>query len=130
MSTLHRPLNPQGRPQEYKIWNPDHPRRAYEAVTKGKLSVCRAAEQYGVPRSTLLDQVSGKVQLGAHSGPPRYLTDQEESELISFLINCAKAGYARTRLQVLALVQRVVREKGMDVCVTNRWWESFKCRHP
>ena len=59
---------------------------AYEAVTTGGYSVRRAAEEYQVPCSTLHDRVSGKVQFGAKSGPTRYLNDQEESELVNFVV--------------------------------------------
>ncbi len=102
---------------------------ACEAVAKGT-SVRRAAEEYQVPRATLHDRVSGKVQVGANSGPPRYLTDDEERELADFLTNCAKIGYARTRIQVLAIVQQAVKTKWLEVKVTNGWRESFKRRHP
>ena len=64
------------------------------------------------------------------SGPPAYLTQQEENELEDFICNCAKVGYARTRLQVIALVQHVTKEKGLNVTVTSGWWESFRCRDP
>ena len=105
-------------------------KRAHEAVTERGLTVQRAADEYRVPRSTLHDRISGKVQCGARSGLSLYLTEQEENELEDFLCNCARVGYARTRLQVLALIQHVVREKGLNVTVTNGWWESFKRRHP
>ena len=64
------------------------------AVAMGKCSVRRAAEEYQVPRATLHDRVSGKVQFGACSGPPKYLTSDEESQLADFLRNCAQIGYA------------------------------------
>ena len=73
---------------------------AYEAVTTGGYLVRSAAEEYQVPRSTLHDRVSGKVQFGATSGPARYLNDQEERELVNFLCCCTEIGYARTRLQL------------------------------
>ncbi len=41
-------------------------------------------------------------------------------ELAEFIRNCAKVGYARTRLQVLAVVQSMVNKKGLDVRVTNQ----------
>ena len=103
--------------------------KACSAVAMGKCSVRRAAEEYQVPRATLHDRVSGKVQFGACSGPPKYLTSDEESQLADFLRNCAQIGYARTRLQVLAIVQQVVQEKGLQRKITNGWWESFKRRH-
>ena len=67
---------------------------------------------------------------GHNSGPPKYLTDEEEEELEKFLIGCASVGFARTRQQVLALVQDVVLKKGRAAQMTHRWWESFKRRHP
>lgn len=88
-------------------------KRAHVAEAERGLTVRRAAEEYCVPRSTLHDQISGKVQFGARSCPSLYLTKQEENELEDFLCNCARMGYARTRLQVLALIQHVVREKGL-----------------
>ena len=117
------------RTHRYKNWDPTRMAKACSAVAMGKCSVRRAAEEYQVPRATLHDQVSGKVQFGACSGPPKYLTSDEESQLADFLRNCAQIGYARTRLQVLAIVQQVVQEKGLQRKITNGWWESFKRRH-
>ena len=45
-----------------------------------------AVEEFGVHKSTLYDRVSGRISFGARSGPPRYLTDHKEKELVSFLI--------------------------------------------
>ena len=89
----------------------------------------RAAEEYQVPCSTLHDRGSGKVHFGAKSGPARYLNYQEESKLVNFLCCCTKIGYARTWLQVLVLVQQVIKDKGLDVKVTIGWWDSFRRRH-
>ena len=54
------------------------------AVEKG-LSLGHAAEMYSVPKSTLYDHVSGKVEFGARSGPDPYLSVEEEEELQVFL---------------------------------------------
>jgi len=67
---------------------------------------------YNVPRSTLSDKVLGKVPLEARSGPPTYLTIEEE--LTSYLLQMAKIGYGHTRMQVIALVQQVVDSKGLQ----------------
>lgn len=42
-------------------------------------SVRCAAEEYGVPRSTLHDRLCGKHLPGGKSGPTMYLTEEEES---------------------------------------------------
>ena len=59
--------------------------KATEAVSQGKVSVRRAALQFNVPKSTLGDRVSGRVQAGTVSGPAKYLTDTEEENLATFL---------------------------------------------
>ncbi len=63
------------------------------------MAICRAAQHFDVPKSTQYDRVTGRVQFGAKSGPPRYLSDNEEKELSNFLVGCAKIGYARSRKQ-------------------------------
>ena len=42
--------------------------KAYEAVVTGTMSVRKASEDYGVPRSTLHEKVTGKVALQVKSG--------------------------------------------------------------
>ena len=64
---------------------------AFEAVVQDKMSFRRASEIHGVPKSTLQDRVSGKVQPGAVSGMShRYLSDLEEEEL-----GCARVEYPK-----------------------------------
>ena len=62
----------------YKKWSGED--QMDQAVGDGK-SIGRAAMQYNVPTSTLFDRVSGRVQPGTVSGPPKYLTFTEEAEL-------------------------------------------------
>ena len=66
----------------------------------------------------------------ARSGPPSYLTIEEEEELTSFLLELAKIGYALTRKEVIAIVQRVVDSKNISAIVSNGWWERYVNRHP
>ena len=56
------------RPPVYKEYCEEQICRAYKAVQEGA-SVRHTAEQYGIPRSTLSDRITGKVKFGAHSGP-------------------------------------------------------------
>ena len=93
------------------------------------MTVRRAAETFQVPKSTLQDHLSGRVASGARSGPPKYLSDYEEEELVNFLVESARIGYARSKKQVLAIVQGVVAKKGLNVVVSIGWWGSFQRRH-
>jgi len=54
-----------------------------------------------------------------------YVTGQEEEELVNILIGCAALGYARSKNDVIALVQQVVATKGMEDLVTDGWWASL-----
>ena len=104
--------------------------KAYEAVAAGKMCVQKAAEEYGVPKSTLHDRVSGKVALNARSGRKKLLNDEEEASLIEFLVGCASIGYAKSRSDVLAIAQQIARTRDPHVEVTKGWWDSFRKRHP
>ena len=84
-SQPYRLVLPFGRPAFYKSYSSLNLQKAYEAVQCGFLSICCAAEEFGVPRSTLADRVSGRVLSGATSGPMRYLSAVEEEELVHFL---------------------------------------------
>ena len=120
-----------GRPQKYKDYEEWKLYKAYEEVLAGRLSIRRAAAEYGVPTSTLCDRVTGKVSFGSISGPQKYLTDNEEKELVTFIMNAAAVGYGYSRKQVIELVQDVVEQKGNhDIKVTHGWWDSFRRRHP
>ena len=114
----------------YKQWSEGQMERALKDVVTDGLSVRRAALMYNVPKSTLGDRVSGHVQAGAISGPPRYLFCMEEGELARFIFHCGTIGYARSKSEILALVQRVLDCRGIDRTVTHGWWESFQRRHP
>jgi hypothetical protein len=102
---------------------------AVEAV-RGGMTIRQAAETFNVPKSTLGDRCSGKVNEYCKPGPPPYLNCHEEEELASFLIKCAEIGFPRNRAQVLGLVQQIVESKGLHKSVSNGWWERFIHRQP
>ena len=93
------------KPEKLKLWSDSHMKKATDAVQTQGFSIRRASEEYAIPKSTLHDRVSGRVQAGECSGPSKYLSDEEEQELEEFLTVCASIGYARSRMQVIALEQ-------------------------
>ena len=60
----------------YRQWGNKNMEGALLAVEEG-VSVRRAAEMYGVPKSTLHDRIAGKVDFYATSRPKLYLTVAE-----------------------------------------------------
>ena len=71
--------------------------KALQAVKLDGASVRKAAMEYGVPRSTPRDPVSGRVTHGILSGPPKYLSEEDEDELLRFILGFASVGYHKTR---------------------------------
>ena len=63
------------------------------------MTIRQAALHYGIMKSTLDDRVSGRVLTGATSGPQTYLDEQEEKELVQFLLRSSEIGYAKSRKQ-------------------------------
>ena len=114
----------------YKVWTHISMEQAMKAVIQDGMSIRKAACVYGVPKSTLGDRISGKVLPGTKSGPPSYLTEKEEQELVTFLTRSSAIGYGRTRKEVIAIVERLLCSHGIHKYVTNGWWESFSKRHP
>ena len=104
---------------------------AIEAV-KGGMGVNRAAKEFGVPTTTLRDRLSGRVTHGTNSGPKPYLSSQEEGELTEYLTSTSKAGYGKTRGQVMKIVQHVAKEKGVlrKEKISAGWFRRFRERQP
>ena len=108
---------------------------AMESV-KGGLSIKRAAELHGVPRTTLQDRVKGKVMHGVNPGPQLYLQPDEEKELSCFLTEVAAVGYRRTQKQVKFLAKIVAKDKSVlrstpknkDGKVSDGWFRRFMQR--
>ena len=128
----YQPFLCRHRPHKYQtqVEHKERFARALKSVQEGGVSVRRAAEEFSIPKSTLHDHLTGKVVAFGQSGPPKYLTDEEEEELEEFLSGCASVGFARSRQQVLELVQELVNRKGYAVRVSHGWWDSFRRRHP
>ena len=78
------------RPKKLCQWNDDAMKRVYDAVINGKTGVNRAALVFNVPHTTQKDRASGRVIHGSDMGPKKYLTKEEEKELVEFLLNCSK----------------------------------------
>ncbi len=53
---------------------------AMKAVQNGVMSANRAAVEYGVPKTTLKDRLSGRVVHGSNPGPKPYLSAVEEQD--------------------------------------------------
>ena len=84
----------------------------------------KTSEIYQVPKSTLHDRVTAKVIFCVKSSLSPYLSSSSK-ELLNFLLKCSDIGYCHSRKQVIAIVQQIVDEKGIQAVMSDDWWERF-----
>ena len=80
-----------------------------------------------MPRSTLKDRVSGSH--GNKSGPEPYLSYEEEKELASHLVKCAKIGYPKTKDEQIALFE-LRYENGYNLFIDRDYVSWLLKKHP
>ena len=86
------------------IWTQEDLHKALLMMKEERMSFRQAALAYGVPKSTLHDHYSGKVQ-GTKRGPATVLSEAEESMLVEWALEMAKIGYGRTQEQISETVK-------------------------
>ncbi len=84
---------------------------ALKAVKDGSMGCNRAALEFGVPKTTLKDRISGRVTQGCKFGRSLYLTHAEEKELYDWLLLCACIGYPKSRDDVIGIARQTLQNK-------------------
>ena len=84
-------------------------------VTNGALGVRIVPLEYQVLHLILSNRVTGRVCPGAAPGPPKYLCEEEDEELVKWIAGCAEVGYAKSVHEIRAVVGAIVSNKlGLD----------------
>ena len=81
-------------------WSLNDLEAALKDIHEKKTSIRAAAAAHGVPKSTLFDYASGRVEVASKRGPDIILTAAEEKLLVDYTIHMAEIGYGRTREQI------------------------------
>ena len=125
---MHNKL-PSNRPKKLRQWDDESMVSAMNAVANGELGINRAALEFGVPKTTLKDRLSGRVVHGTNIGLKPYLNHEEEQELVDFLVKCSKMGHGKTRNEV---VEVALLKKGvlLNSRLSQGWWVCFHQRWP
>ena len=106
---------------------------ALKAVKDGAMGCNRAATEFGVPKTTLKDRLSGRVAHGCKSGRAPYLTHAEEQELYDWLVLSASIGYPKSRDDVIGIVRKTLHKKEghpVEDFKGRGWWLRFMQRWP
>ena len=85
------------RKRERKVrrqWNLEAMEQAIVEVKAGKCSARRAATVFGVPKSSLTDQLSARVAPPHNIGRSTYLASADESSLVEYCLYSASYGFS------------------------------------
>ena len=107
---------------------------AVEDIRSGKCSFRKAELKYGIPRSTLNDYTTGRVEIGKRQGPQPVLRKDEELYLVNWAVEMNKIGYGQTRRQICEMVKKILDKDGRpNPFKDNRpgkdWWYAFLARN-
>lgn len=106
--------------------------RAKKAIASEGLSLRKAAERYGLPKSTLYDQVCGR-KCGA--GRPTVLTYEEEKSVARSCQELARLGFGLDRFLVGKVIRNYLINQGRETPFKDgvpgqKWWTGFLRRWP
>ena len=108
-------------------WSEQEMADAMKAVEDG-MTVTKAAKKYNVPRSSLRNRVLGdEAAHGVRPGGRPYLTADEETKLVEYIIECASAGCGKTRAEIMTIVENTAREKKRlrKKKISHGWYDHF-----
>ncbi|XP_069136714.1 jerky protein homolog-like [Argopecten irradians] len=119
----------------YQKTNDDRMHRAVNAVRNEGLSVRKAAEAFGIAKSTLSDHVSGKVALGSRSGRKTVFPAEVEKEMVEIAQRRANEGFGLSRQQLLGKAARLATNMKIKTPFKGgkpgqAWWDGFRQRNP
>lgn len=102
---------------------------ALEDIDKG-ISLRKAAQRWGIPRSTLHNRLNGIVTRNEANEHNQRLSKQQESHLVNWIISQGALGFAPTHQQVREFAARIVKAGGDDQPLGKSWIEGFLRRNP
>jgi hypothetical protein len=94
------------------------------------ISLRKAAQRWGIPRSTLHRRVHGAVTRNEANKHNQRLSKQQESSLVQWIISQGDLGFAPTHQQVREFAARIVKAGGDDQPLGKAWMEGFLRRNP
>lgn len=105
--------------------------RALTEVKSGRCTVRQAAKEFGVPKSSLGDRVSGRVTPGSRSGPAQLITSTDEELLVEFSLYMSRHGFPLTKQQLVSFASSIYKRQHRRVAFSKlgqTWWLNFRKR--
>lgn len=109
---------------------------ALQAIRENNVGVRAAAKEYGVPKSTVQDRISGKrLDVLRKTGPQPIMTVEGEKRIANWVLNLAKCGFPIKKAELMETVTKIAIENGKIDQFLNkkpgeRWYKNFLKRNP
>ncbi|XP_077402175.1 uncharacterized protein LOC144035934 [Vanacampus margaritifer] len=114
-----------------KKWTEEAMEHALIEVKSGRCTVRKAAKEFGVPKSSLGDRVSGRVTPGSRSGPAQLIPSSDEKLLVEFSLYMSKHGFPLTKQQLVSFASSIYKRQHRRVAFSKlgqTWWLNFRKR--
>lgn len=86
-------------------------KNAIKAVKNSGMSIRGAATKFKVPRMTLSDKCKGKTPLARKMGPPTILDEDEENNLLKWILHLGENGFPVSKDHLLDSAQMLVKNR-------------------
>ncbi|XP_060602824.1 uncharacterized protein LOC132755901 [Ruditapes philippinarum] len=118
----------------YRSYDAERLTEAYIAVKENAVSIRKASALYGVPKTTLIDRLSGKVHVDCvTTGAPTLFAQEQEALLARHIKTMAEVGYGYSRQETINLASDFAVSLGLrdrNHPLTDRWLYQFIRRWP
>lgn len=109
-------------------------KNALAAVSSGR-TIRSVSKTFGIPKTTLLYKHKGIIPIGKNMGPPPVLSQDEESNLVRWMIHVSDRGFPITKTQLINSVELLIKQckkvtPFKDGRPGRHWYEGFLRRHP
>ena len=119
----------------YRKYSQETLLKVINLVSNKQMSAYKAAKEYGIPKSTILDKVAGRVPVICKSGPDPVLSMEEENKLVDWAIKMCMVGYPVTRTDLKNTVKLILDRQNRKSVFQNNlpgndWIYGLFKRHP
>lgn len=117
------------------IYTEEDLKKALSEVRDNKKSIRQISKEYGIPKTTILDKISGRRPDGVKKpGPEPVLGVDGEKRIIEWLLNISKCGFPVKKQELLDTVQKIIRDgqfknRFKDDRPGQKWFEKFLARN-
>ena len=118
----------------YMKYSKEHLENAVKSVKDGVYSYRKASQVFGVPKTTIIDHVSGRIELTSKPGRKPVIPLEIENAVAQKVAEAANMGFGITKKQLKLKIIRLCKAQRISTPFKrgipgDDWWRGFKNRH-